>query len=82
MRHQALISIKYRYVKLAFTFFGIKKKNTLYISLFMSLCIFLYDRKFPEVFREDKIDDWVEHAVREEHELKPEQPLLSPHFLL
>ena len=25
MRHQALISIKYRYVKLAFTFFGIKK---------------------------------------------------------
>ena len=29
MRHQSLISIKYRYVKLAFTLFGIKK-NTLY----------------------------------------------------
>ena len=29
MRHQSLISIKYRYVKLAFTFVGIKK-NTLY----------------------------------------------------
>ena len=48
----------------------------------MSHSIFLYDKKIPEVFREDKIDDWVEHAVREEHELKPEQPLLSPHFLL
>ena len=31
MRHQSLISIKYRYVKLAFTL-GRIKKNTLYIA--------------------------------------------------
>ena len=34
MRHQSLISIKYRYVKLAFTLFGIKK-NTLYMLMKM-----------------------------------------------
>ena len=41
MRHQSLISIKYRYVKLAFTFVGIKKMfheitlKRLYVKFFL-----------------------------------------------